>query len=195
MIDMRIFTVLLLVGLIIAVSLAYCITVGMQSLNQHTETNTRIVIGPVPFDKIAEEVDLDVVVKQWGKRGLTLYLPTYLPKGLKLTAIYGKVLNGEVGNIIIVVYSNTGTKKIYSAELTVEVEPLPSFPWRVTNSSEQKMIKVNGLDVFLDTRAPYWDPYGEYNKKYGHYCIIADVKIGILNYRYIKLSVLYCSNI
>jgi len=46
------------------------------------------------------------------------------------------------------------------------------------------MIKVNGLDVFLDTRAPYWDPYGEYNKKYGHYCIIADVKIGILNYQY-----------
>jgi|GEM_PF-5267247 len=64
MIDMRIFTVLLLVGLIIAISLAYCITVGMQSLNQNTETNTRIVIGPVPFDKIAEEVSIDVVVKQ-----------------------------------------------------------------------------------------------------------------------------------
>ncbi|MEM2793214.1 MAG: hypothetical protein QW511_01010 [Candidatus Methanomethylicia archaeon] len=184
MIDMRIFTVLLLVGLIIAVSLAYCITVGMQSLNQHTETNTRIVIGPVPFDKIAEEVDLDVVVKQWGKRGLTLYLPTYLPKGLKLTAIYGKVLNGEVGNIIIVVYSNTGTKKIYSAELTIQVVPLPGIPWYVTNSSKEKMMKINDLDVYLNTKAPYWDPYGEYSKKYGDYCIVADMQIGVLNYQY-----------
>ncbi|MEM2755264.1 MAG: hypothetical protein QW563_05820 [Candidatus Methanomethylicia archaeon] len=183
-INIKLFSIFLLVGIIITLSITYYIMMDGRLLNKHMETRTSIPHGPVPFDRVAEEVDLDVVVKQWGKRGLTLYLPTYLPKGLKLTAIYGKVLNGEVGNIIIVVYSNTGTKKIYSAELTIQVVPLPGIPWYVTNSSKEKMMKINDLDVYLNTKAPYWDPYGEYSKKYGDYCIVADMQIGVLNYQY-----------
>lgn len=184
MVNIKLLSVFLLIGMIIIFSITYYVMMDGGLLNKHMETRTMILHGPVPFDRIAEEVDLDVVVKQWGKRGLALYLPTYLPKGLKLTAIYGKVLNGEVGTIIVVVYSNTGTKKIYSAELTIQVIPLPGIPYHVTNSSKEKMMKINGLDVYLDTKSPYWDPYGEYSKKYGDYCIIADIQIGTLNYQY-----------
>lgn len=190
MVNMRMFAVFF-IGIIIAISISYFTVMGKKHLNQYLETNTittqRIttIYGPAPFDKIAEEVSLDVVIKQWSKRGWILYLPTYLPKNLRLTAVYAKVLNGEVGNIIVLVYSNTNDKGIYSAEFTMEVEPLPEIPWHVSNSSRQKMIKVNGLDMFLDTRAPYFDPYGEYYKKYGvEYCIIADVKIDKLVYGY-----------
>jgi len=192
MVNIRLLAILLVV---ITISVSYFTIVNRNLLNQYSEDTTTTqssreepVIGPVPvpFDKIASEVSLDVVVKQWSKRGWIPHLPTYLPKNLSLATIYAKVLDGEVGNIIMLVYSSTNDKRIDTSELTLTIEPIGENPiWYITNSSREKIIKVNGLDAYLNIRAPYTDLTGEYYEKYGvDYCIIAEIKINILYYEY-----------
>lgn len=68
--------------------------------------------GRCPLDDIASVVPLDDAVKQLAERGLTLYLPTYLPHESKLTAVYTVVQDGKIGNFIILVYSNSGDTSI-----------------------------------------------------------------------------------
>lgn len=192
MVNIRLLAILLVV---ITISVSYFTIVNRNLLNQYSEDTTTTqssreepVIGPVPvpFDKIASEVSLDVVVKQWSKRGWIPHLPTYLPKNLSLATIYAKVLDGEVGNIIMLVYSSTNDKRIDTSELTLTIEPIGENPiWYITNSSREKIIKVNGLDAYLNIRAPYTDLTGEYYEKYGvDYCIIAEIKINVLYYEY-----------
>lgn len=66
-------------------------------------------------------------------KNLQLYLPTELPDGLNLTAVWAVVRDGEVGNIVVLVYSKTNETRISPAELTIEVQPLPGMPWRVVD--------------------------------------------------------------
>jgi len=191
MANIRLLAILLVV---ITISVSYFTIVNRNLLNQYSEDTTTmqssreksLIHGPMPFDKIASEVSLDVVVKQWSKRGWIPHLPTYLPKNLSLATIYAKVLDGEVGDIIMLVYSSTNDKRIDTSELTLTIGPMGENPiWRITNSSREKIIKVNGLDAYLNIRAPYTDLTGEYYEKYGvDYCIIAEIKINVLYYEY-----------
>ncbi len=121
-----------------------------------------LVIGPMPPP--VEAVSLDEVVRQWAKKGMTLYLPTELPKGLKLMAVYAKVKDGEIGNMLIVVYSNRDDASIPSAELSIEIIPLSGFPYHIVDPSRQRFIEIGDWRVYLDVRARVG--WREYHKKY-----------------------------
>ncbi|MEM2960171.1 MAG: hypothetical protein QXU67_01040, partial [Candidatus Bathyarchaeia archaeon] len=75
---------------------------------------------PVDFyDAGCREITLDELVKVVSEAGRTIYLPSKLPRGLKLTTIYFK--DGPF--IAILVYSAEGNKDYKTAELTIEVSP------------------------------------------------------------------------
>ncbi|MEM2849340.1 MAG: hypothetical protein QXI36_03585 [Candidatus Bathyarchaeia archaeon] len=65
------------------------------------------------------EVSLDEFVKVVSEAGRTIYLPSKLPRGLKLTTIYFK--DGPF--IAIFVYGAEGNKDYKTAELCIEISP------------------------------------------------------------------------
>ncbi|MEM1569627.1 MAG: hypothetical protein QXM89_03260 [Candidatus Bathyarchaeia archaeon] len=65
------------------------------------------------------EVSLDELVKVVSEAGRTIYMPSKLPRGLKLTAIYLK--DGPF--IAIFVYSSEDNKDYRTAELCIEISP------------------------------------------------------------------------
>lgn len=137
--------------------------------------------GPAPFSKLTGIVPLDTVVSQLAKRGFTLYLPTRMMKGMELTAVWAKVVDGQVSFPIIVLYSNTGDKDIATAEIGMEIAPMPEIPFSLVNSSTDRFDKVGGCTAFVSSRAPVG--YREYYLKYGTgYAYLVDIKIGSLNY-------------
>jgi len=72
---------------------------------------------PAPFYGISRSVTLDELVRVAKEAGLRVYLPSWLPKGLRLTAIYLK----DKPFIAILVYSAEGNKDYRTAELTIQV--------------------------------------------------------------------------
>ncbi|MEM2598176.1 MAG: hypothetical protein QW796_03855 [Thermoproteota archaeon] len=135
--------------------------------------------SPAPFP--GEIVPLDTVVSQLAKEGFTLYLPTKMVKGMELTAVWAKIRDGRVGFPIIVLYSNTGDKDIETAEIGIEIAPMPEIPFHVTNSSRDRFDKIGEWTVFICKEAPMG--YREYYQKYGtEYAYLVDIKIGPLNY-------------
>ncbi|MEM2058759.1 MAG: hypothetical protein QXO76_10985 [Thermoproteota archaeon] len=137
--------------------------------------------GIVPFSKLAEIVPLDTVVSQLAKKEFPLYLPTKTVNGMGLTAIWAKILDGQVSFPVIVLYSNTGDKDIETAEIVVEIAPMPEIPFQVTNSSTDRFTKIGEWTAFISSTAPVGCE--EYRLKYGiGYAYLVDMKIGPLNY-------------
>ncbi len=135
--------------------------------------------GIAPFP--GEVVTLDTVVNQLAKRGLTLYLPAKMVKGMELTAIWAKVLDGQVSFPIIVLYSNTGDTAIATAEIGIEITPMPEIPFSVRNSTTDRFDKVGEWTAFISSKMPVG--HEEYRLKYGtEYSYCVDIKIGSLNY-------------
>ncbi|NHV99597.1 MAG: hypothetical protein HA496_08155 [Thaumarchaeota archaeon] len=136
--------------------------------------------GIAPFP--GEIVTLDTVVNQLAKRGLTLYLPTKMVKGMELTAIWAEVLDGQVSFPIIVLYSNTGDTAIATAEIGIEITPMPEIPFSVRNSTNNRQVRQGGrVDGIHLSKMPVG--HEEYRLKYGteySYCVV--IKIGSLNY-------------
>lgn len=56
-----------------------------------TEFNGPPFLGPPPFEVIGKMVSYTDVISQFKAGKIRLYLPTYLPEGYKLTAIWVKV--------------------------------------------------------------------------------------------------------
>jgi len=138
---------------------------------------------PAPFEKVGEIVPLDIVVDQLAKRGLELHLPTRLPKGLQLIAVWTKVQDGEIGFPIIVLYSNVGDTAIATAELTIEIAPMPGIPFQVTNSTRHRLDKVGEWEAFISNKASV--SHEEYYLKYRtQFAYLVDLQIGTLNYLY-----------
>ncbi|MEM2688018.1 MAG: hypothetical protein QW796_06695, partial [Thermoproteota archaeon] len=97
------------------------------------------------------------------------------------TAIWAKILDGQVSFPVIVLYSNTGDKDIETAEIVVEIAPMPEIPFQVTNSSTDRFTKIGEWTAFISSTAPVG--YEEYRLKYGiGYAYLVDMKIGPLNY-------------
>ncbi|MEM2905498.1 MAG: hypothetical protein QW587_07165 [Candidatus Bathyarchaeia archaeon] len=138
--------------------------------------------GIVPFERISHVVPLDVAFNQLAERGLTLYLPTELPSGLKLMAVYAKGRSSTVYLPVIVVYSSTGDSSIDSAELAIEIDPGSEIAFSVIDSSRQRFMKLGNWTVYVDERAPTGGLPG-YTKKYGtDHMLLLDLSINGLEY-------------
>lgn len=135
--------------------------------------------GPLPFPGVI--VPLDIVLTQLERRGLTIYLPTRMVGGLQLTAVWAKVLDGEIGFPLLVVYSNQGDTAIATAELVVEIAGGSGISWAVTNSTTDRFGKIGEWTAFITSRAPVG--YEEYYLKYHtEFACYVDLQIGALNY-------------
>lgn len=138
------------------------------------------VKGPAPFPGV--KVPFEVVVRSWSIRNVTLFLPTFLPNGLKPTAAYAVISNGKVGNIAIFVYSNKGLDKIENAELTIEVYPSEDLPFDFKSTKGGVFTTINGWKVYYKEEAPVG--HEEYQQLYGPYARLISVYINGMNYLY-----------
>lgn len=113
---------------------------------------------PGTFESIGKMVSYDELISQFKARKIRLYLPTYIPSGYKLTAIWAKVddKTGKICFPIIVLYSKRGDTGVNSAEIGIEIYPAPFIPFRDdpndTNDGFLRMVIAN------KTRRVYVDP-------------------------------------
>jgi len=71
--------------------------------------------GPVPIEKIAEKLTLEQLIARLKEINASISLPTWMPKGFKLTMIYYKP------PVILLVYSDRGITDYKYANVTIEV--------------------------------------------------------------------------
>jgi len=138
---------------------------------------------PAPFDRFANKTSNEVVVKAWAERGVTLYLPTWLPYGLKSTGVWVVLKDGEVGSLAIFTYDSNGRGGIGTAQLVIQVARMPadipfSEKWATPPGS---YTRINGWEAYIDSGVSV--NYPEYSAEYGTgYCELVDVQIGPLDY-------------
>lgn len=139
------------------------------------------------FYHFSREVSLSELVQVADKLDIKpLYLPSALPHGLQLTAIYLK----DGSFIAIVVYSAEGNKDYKTAELTIEIVPIPpgmEMPtyeqlqaWAENPEAKASMpqaLIVNDRPVMVYKRA-YTGGHEERRAKYGDYTLAVRVWIG-----------------
>jgi len=170
-------------ALLVVAILFFCLQVTSLPNDAQDASNPRdFQLGPVPFDRFAEVVPLEDVVNQLTERGLAIHIPTDLPNEFELMAVYAVVQEGKIGNLMILVYSNTGDARISSGELTVEIAP-GGIPYDVSDSSVDRFMEIGNRRVFVCERAPVG--WREYYEKYGtEYAILLDLAIAGFNYEF-----------
>ena len=142
-------------------------------------SNVTMASEPAPFEYKASPVSVDELASAWSKKGLTLYLPTSIPEGYKLETIYAEKSGDNIGSLAIAVYSNSGDRKIASAELTIEIFPSQENTFTTSGGDVER---IQGYDAYIDAAAPVG--WKEYNEKYGETAILLNLDIEGLNYLY-----------
>ena len=139
------------------------------------------------FIEIAEEVSLQELVDFMAAGGKKLYLPTELPEGLELTAIYMK--DGPF--VAVLVYDREGVKDPALAELVIQVAPGPEYYGmsvdeyvrgyeEIFPEGRIEVLEINGWPVFIDKEAPVYRP--RKIAKFGNTILTATVWIDGIEY-------------
>ncbi len=126
---------------------------------------------PVPFVYVADEITLEELVriaKKWDN--VTIYLPTQLPDGMKLTAVWFKY---GVYPIAIVVYDSHGEKDPRYSEISIQI--VIGYPDFRTLYNESKLTEVNGWPAMIREKVPLRDPKAI--ARLGNYIAVVDVWI------------------
>ena len=135
------------------------------------------VKGAAPFP--GEKTSFNVVIRGWSERGVSLYLPTWLPPSLKPTVAWVKIIDGEVGGSAIFLYSGKGIDRIETAELTIEIYPAEGLPFD-PETSKGNFTEIDGWKTYYDEQASVG--HEEYRELYGSYARLISVYIDGLNY-------------
>ena len=106
------------------------------------------------FTRIAEEVSLQELIEYMAEHGATLYLPTQLPDGLEITAVYLK--RGPF--VAVIVWDSHGNKDPATAELVMQVSPgEPPSLERLKELYYRKneyVLEINGWPVAIKMDVP-----------------------------------------
>ena len=148
--------------------------------------------GVVDFYAIAREASLSELVQVADKTGNSLYLPSALPPGFILTAIYlhedEPLKEGEtLFFIAIVVYSAEGNKDYKTAELSIQIAPSllpPTYEQMQAWAEKSKyvtVLKINDWPVRVNERASTGGDE-ERRAKYGDYQLLVRVWIKAIEY-------------
>ncbi len=143
------------------------------------------------FTRVAERVSLQELINYMAEHGMTLYLPTQLPNGLKLTAVWLK--DGPF--VAMIVYDRHAETDPYLAELVIELYPTPLTAYGGRSELEKhlkevygdeygkriKTLEVNGWFVVIDEKAPCGAPRTV--EKFGPYVLYVRVWIEEVEYR------------
>jgi len=140
-----------------------------------------LAFEPAPFEAGAIKVSLEQLERTLSEREFALYVPTWLPNGLKLVGIWAIGKDNEMGNLAVFLYSSEGRDKVATAEVAFEVSPMESIPFDPSNS-KGTFITINGWEAYYDEHAPvFWE---EYREIYGPDSLLVNVQIGLLNYNF-----------
>ena len=127
--------------------------------------------GIPPFEYKAVKLAVKEASMAWVKRGYRLHLPTWLPIGYKLTAIYGTKHDGKIGLFMMITYSDDGDDSTPSAEIVIEVSPAPmdidsliENHYLVIGPENSKRVVIGNWTVYYGYVPCAWD---EYYLKYG----------------------------
>ena len=126
------------------------------------------------FYAVSREVSLDELLEAAEERNLTLYLPSSLPEGFELTAVY---LGEHEHLLAVLVYSAEGDEDYRTAELCVEVSEyaggykpptLEELKASTNLGPGDRVLEVNGWPVVAYAKA-YGPDSPEFVRKYGRY--------------------------
>ncbi len=139
-------------------------------LRVHTPKHMPLPLYKNPSAKVLSLREFLDIAKSMG---ITIYLPTYVPHGLKVSAVWWKPPTA------IVVYSDKGYKLYVLGNLTIEIDIAMGKPWfeptpenlsklmEVREGSAKLMI-INNIPMLIYERAPLTDPIAI--KAFGPYC-------------------------
>ncbi len=128
----------------------------------------------------ATKTSFEVVAKAWRERNITLYLPTWLPHGLKPTAAWVVIRDGGAGSLAILLFSSVGIDRIATAELAIEVSPMGGIPYP-PNITKGYFTTIKGWRAYINEKTPMGWP--EYKELYGvDYSRQVVVQMGALTY-------------
>jgi hypothetical protein len=161
----------ILIGLFLTFTLFIIVSVS-------TSIKPLITSEPPDFYGTSKEVSLEEMMNVASNYDISIYLPTFLPNDLKLTAIYLK----ESPFIAILVYSSVGNKDYKSAELTLEIAPtdpkwIPTFTdlqSEAEKSQDKTALQINSWSVLIQENA----------EAYGKYTMLINMWIDEVNYLY-----------
>ena len=127
-------------GLVFSVLLVLAVTIAIGIIGSLSFSNSRshhggnAVRGVPPFDAIGGRIIAhEEFAKFIASRNLTIYLPTWLPKGYSLAAIWARDTSHGLEFPLIIVYSRDGSITDYRARednLVVEVVNASPAPLR-----------------------------------------------------------------
>jgi len=137
------------------------------------------------FYDSSKEVSLSELIDIAERQNLTVYLPSELPEGFELTAIYVR----ENEFLAIIVYSAEGNKDYRTAELGIEIAKLLHTPTIdelkscVKDPEYERVLEINGWPVRVNERA-YIGGNAVWEERYGkEYAPLVEFWIEGLRYR------------
>lgn len=141
-------------------------------------TTDSVTSGPMDFYHFSRDVSLSELVQVADKWDvMPLYLPSALPPGFQLTAIY--LMEGPF--VVIVIYSAEGNKDFKTAELGIEIVPAGMVPtyeqlqtWAERPEAKASMpqaLVINSWPVMIHERASTGG-HEERRAKYGDYSLV-----------------------
>ncbi len=142
--------------------------------------------GGPDFYTISKEASLNEMIDIADDYNLSIYLPSEMPKNLKLTAIYLR----NWSFLAIVVYSAEGNKDYKTAEFGIQIVPerfSPTFDELRTEAEESKYkiaLEINGWPAIINEKA-YAGGNVETREKWGDWLSLANVWIGGVRYDFV----------
>ncbi len=157
------------IAALITVALIASLTLTLTRTPEAFEAPTVPHGMPADFTRVAEEISLQEFLEIAKENGFTVYLPTWLPDDMELTAVWFKY---GLYPIAIVVYDSHGEEDPYLAEFSIQIIPTPCLP--VTPTEDSIVLEVNGWQVIIK-KAHLTVP--REIAKFGEYALVADVYI------------------
>ena len=154
--------ILLSLGFLLALMLVfYAESIGQQLTNSSDGAKTTLVRGPPPWEKTGGRmITYEEFVNFAKSLNTTVYLPTSLPKGFRLTAVWAEMPYDKIKFPIILVYSNNGIKRYAAEEDTLGIEIYKVSPAPLQQYVEDGATPIYGKDgaligvIFPDAYCP-----------------------------------------
>ncbi len=146
-------------------------------------SNNNYVSQPPDFYYTSQQVTFDEFTEYIKNNEIVVNLPSLLPEGYKLTAIYLK----KSPFIAIVVYSTDSNKDYKTAELTIQISYATQIPTcdelvsNIQNGEFEKVYEINNWPVLVNEKASSGSE-ASFIAKYGEYTVLTIVWIEEIQY-------------
>jgi len=160
--------------------IALTVFCAIISNSMQPKENTEIPYGIVPLSKIATRISFSDSISSLSTLGMQVNSPKWLPTGFTPESAYVRYRSDKMDKYVVFTFSKSGTDKIETSELTIEVYPCESLPFDKNTTLWGKFIEINGLQAYIYDSAPV--NIADYKVLYGDTARLVSIQIGSVNY-------------